>query len=61
MNMSQMLNMILNNSQAMKNPVFANAIEMYKKGDSKGLENIANNLCQSKGVSLEQFRKQTGI
>lgn len=61
MNPNQMLNMILNNSQAMQNPVFANTIELYRKGDSKGLENIAKNLCQSKGMTLDQVKKQFGM
>lgn len=60
-NPNQALNMILNNSQAMKNPVFSNAMQLYKNGDSKGLEQIALNLCQSKGISLEQLKKQLGI
>lgn len=60
-NINQMLNMIINNSQAMQNPIFANTVNMYKKGDSKGLEQIAMNLCQTRGISLDEVKKRIGI
>lgn len=60
-NTNQMMNFILNNSQAMQNPLFANTMKLYKNGDSKGLEQMARNLCESKGISIDDIRKQIGI
>lgn len=48
----------MNNSQIMQNPISRNAIEMYKKGDKEGLNELANNLCKEKGTSLEEMTKQ---
>lgn len=60
-NTNQMMNFILNNSKAMQNPLFANTMKLYKNGDSKGLEQMARNLCESKGISIDDIRKQIGI
>ena len=52
---------LINNTQYMQNPIFSNAVNMMKNGDNKGLENLANNLCASKGTSILEMRKQLGI
>ena len=59
--------MIFNNlkSQAGSNPVLGNALDMAQKGDSKGLEELARNLCKTNGVdadeAIKQLKSQFGI
>lgn len=59
--------MIFNNlkSQAGSNPVLGNALDMAQKGDSKGLEELARNLCKTNGVdadkAMKQLKSQFGI
>ena len=48
----------MNNSQIMQNPIGRNAIEMYQKGDIRGINELANNLCKEKGTSYEEMAKQ---
>lgn len=68
MNMNPMqmfVNQMMNNSQAMKNPMLKNAINMANKGDSKGIEQMARNLCAEKGINPEeaiaQIKSQFGM
>lgn len=44
---------MMNNSQAMQNPILKNALEMVQKGDKQGVEKLARNLCKEKGVDPE--------
>ena len=48
----------MQNSQINQNPIARNAIEMYQKGDTKGLNELANNLCREKGIKPEDMEKQ---
>ena len=48
----------MNNTQLMQNPIARNTIEMMQKGDSKGLEKMARNLCQEKGMDADEVLKQ---
>ena len=47
------------------NPVMNNALQMMEKGDNAGLEKLARNLCQEKGINpedlLSQVKSQFGI
>lgn len=52
------ISQLINNSQIMQNPIGRNAIEMYQRGDTKGLNELANNLCKEKGTSLEEMTKK---
>lgn len=45
-------------NQAGKNPVLNNALDMAEKQDSKGLEQLARNLCESNGVNADDMVKQ---
>ena len=51
--------------QAGNNPVIDNAINMMEKGDNAGIEKLARNLCQEKGINpddmLSQVKNQFGI
>ena len=48
----------MSNSQLMSNPIGRNAIEMYQRGDIRGINELANNLCKEKGTSYEEMAKQ---
>ena len=51
--------------QAGNNPVIDNAINMMEKSDNAGIEKLARNLCQEKGINpddmLSQVKNQFGI
>ena len=56
---------MMNNSQIMQNPIAKNAMEMYQKGDTKGLQAMAENLCKERGTTPQQvqemIKKQFGM
>ena len=56
---------IMNNSQIMQNPIAKNAIEMYQKGDTQGLQAMAENLAKERGTTPQQvqeiIKKQFGM
>lgn len=64
-NPQQFLNEAMNNSTISQNPIGKNAIEMYKKGDMQGINQLADNLCKEKGMTreqvLQQIRQKYGI
>lgn len=45
-------------NQAGQNPVLNNALDMVEKQDTKGLEQLARNLCESNGVNADDMVKQ---
>ena len=47
------MKMLKNNT----NPIFSNLIDMANKGDSKGVEDFARNICKEKNID---FDKQFG-
>ena len=51
--------------QAKSNPMSANLLELAKKGDSASIEQIARNLCQSKGIDFDKefssFKQSLGV
>lgn len=53
-NPAQMLMGMLR-QQSGNNPVMQNALDMAKKGDSKGIENLARNLCKEQGVNPDEM------
>ena len=55
MNNQFILNQILRNPQIKNNPMAKNAIEMYQRGDLKGLNEMANNIAREKGVNLNEI------
>lgn len=52
---------VMGNNQMMQNPMMKNAMEMYKNGNTQGLEQLVNNVAKQKGTSVEDIRKQFGI
>lgn len=56
---------VAQNSQFMQNPMARNAMEMFQKGDSKGLQEMAENLCKERGTTTDNVKsmimKQIGM
>ena len=53
-NPQQFLQQMMGNSIVMKNPIARNAMQMAKRGDSKGIEQMARNLCKEKGIDFDK-------
>lgn len=45
-------------NQLKGNPIFQNAFKLYQNQDTKGLETLANNICNSKGIDINQLKNQ---
>lgn len=57
-NPQQLLQRMMGNSQIMSNPIAKNAMQMAQKGDTKGIEQMARNLCKEKGLNADDVMKQ---
>ena len=44
------ISMLKNNS----NPMLSNLIDMVNKGDTKGIEEFARNICKEKGIDFDK-------
>lgn len=53
-NPNLIINQVMNNPNIANNPIAKNAIELYKKGDMQGLNNLAQNLCNERGIKPEE-------
>lgn len=64
-NPQQFLQQMMGNNSVMNNPLAKNAMQMAQKGDSKGIEQMARNLCKEKGIdadkAFESFKNQLGM
>ena len=54
----QFLQSMIGNSQVMQNPMAKNAIGMAQNGDTKGIEQMARNLCREKGINPDEMINQ---
>lgn len=52
------LNQMLKSPQVQQNPMTANVIELYKRGDTEGLKKMAENVCSAKGYTVEQVQEK---
>ena len=52
------LQQAMNNSQMMQNPISRNALEMYQRGDSRGINELADNLCKERGINRQDLEKE---
>lgn len=50
----QFIQQMMGNNNVMSNPIARNAMQMAQKGDSKGIEQIARNLCKEKGIDFDK-------
>lgn len=53
-NPQQFLQQMMGNNSVMNNPMARNAMQMAQKGDSKGIEQMARNLCKEKGIDFDK-------
>ena len=64
-NPQQFLQQMMGNKSVMNNPLAKNAMQMAQNGDSKGIEQMARNLCKGKGIdadkAFESFKSQLGM
>ena len=58
MNVMGMVQQMMSNSQVMSNPMIQNAMSMAQSGNSKGIEQMARNLCKEKGINPDDVMKQ---
>lgn len=49
---------IMSNNEMMSNPIVNNAIQMYQKRDTEGINQLANNIAKEKGVDINQLTQQ---
>ena len=65
MNPLQFVQAMRNPQEFMQNPIAKNAIEMYQKGDTQGLQAMAENLAKERGTTPQQvqeiIKKQFGM
>lgn len=52
------MNQIIGNQQMMNNPMIKNTVNMVQKGDMKGIEQMARNLCKEKGLNADEIFNQ---
>lgn len=57
-NPQQFLQQMMGNNSVMNNPMARNAMQMAQKGDSKGIEQMARNLCKEKGIDADDVFNQ---
>ena len=57
-NPQEFMQQAMNNPQIMQNPISKNAIELFRKGDKQGLNELADNLCKEKGINRQDFENQ---
>ena len=55
-NPQEFMKNIMNNNEIMKNPIAKNALEMYQKGDTQGLQSMAENLCKERGTTVDDVK-----
>ena len=49
---------IESNPNIQNNPRAQNAMKMYQNGDTKGLQNMAENMCKERGITVDQAKQQ---
>ena len=57
-NPQEFMQKMMDNRQVMQNPMAKNAIEMYQKGDTKGLQAMAENLAKERGTTVNDMKSQ---
>ena len=57
-NPQEFMQNIMNNNEIMQNPIMRNAMEMYQKGDTQGLQAMAENLAKERGTTVDDMKSQ---
>ena len=55
-NPQEFMQKMMENSQVMQTPLAKNAMEMYQKGDTKGLQAMAENLAKERGTTVDDMK-----
>nr|DAI85456.1 MAG TPA: dihydrolipoamide dehydrogenase [Caudoviricetes sp.] len=58
MNVMGMIQQMMSNNRVANNPMIKNAMSMAQSGNSKGIEQMARNLCKEKGINPDDVMKQ---
>ena len=58
MHVMRMVQQMMSNNRVMGNPMIKNAMSMAQSGNSKGIEQMARNLCKEKGINPDDVMKQ---
>lgn len=51
-------NIIESNPNIQNNLLAQNAMKMYQNGDTRGLQNMAENMCKERGITVDQAKQQ---
>lgn len=54
----QFIQSMMGNSQIMSNDMVKNAYGMAQKGNFQGVENLARNICEAKGINPDDVMRQ---
>lgn len=54
----QFIQQMMGNNQMMSNPIMKNTLEMAQKGNMRGVEQMARNLCKEKGLNADEVFNQ---
>lgn len=54
----QFIQGMMADSRVMQNPMAKNAISMMQNGDAQGIEQMARNLCEAKGMNPDEVMNQ---
>ena len=57
-NPQQFIQKMMGNSQIMSNPMAKNALDMAKKGNMQGVEQMARNICETRGINPDDVMTQ---
>lgn len=49
---------IESNPNIQNNPLAQNAMKMYQNGDTRGLQNMVENMCKERGITVDQAKQQ---
>lgn len=50
------INQMMNNNQITGNPMAKNAMDLLQKGDTQGLQKMAENLAKEKGTTVDEVK-----
>ena len=57
-NINFLIDEIMKNPNIKTNPIAKNALELYKKGDTRALNELANNICREKGMNPDEITQR---
>lgn len=64
-NPQALMQSVMQDAQIANNPMARNAMDMYQRGDAEGLEKMARNICNEKGINpdeaLQQMKQRFGF